>query len=633
MTAPAQVPPPADSSNADEVIAALGALLLAGVAAAAVIKLLGTLKGLSSSLVSTVFTQRKMVKLLTKKVTKPGQNAAAKARIRYLADEQAASARSAYLVNAMLRLVPAHATKDAGVIAAANAREDSYAVAHAGAVAHREAAAAALLKVVGKSTPDGDGRILLGWYGDDHPCPVCLLADGCNFDALAPPLIGWPGAVHPHCYCTAGAPHDTDLMVDDVVTQRSQGGSVEQRASNLKHGKGSKLWKYWTGSEGFARYAGSDTPWETLRNALLSEGVPPGQADGLATNIMMATPAGKALYAKGHKTSSKKRSVMTIETRAAKVTEIRGPGTAKPDEKPGFTARMVAYGVPDSYRTSWQKGVFTRALEQRQGDGHSIPVVWDHNWADPVGQVVAYRDEQDGFYADVEFDDLEAVPRAKQAHAQIKSGTMGQFSFAFARGEETEDTEHRGVMRQTSVEAVQEFSIVLNGSVPGTGVMATRSGRVDARKAADLIERFGRGEVDLTDALVELRSVANTTPAPTHEFRALPGMNIGEPADPGAVLTAVDEALAGVADQLDKADVEAARRFFSQAASRLSELQYLLGMTPSVDGYGESYAWRALEQGEVRTEEKSRDQAPEPFPELAAPRGYRTMAHGIGRRR
>jgi HK97 family phage prohead protease len=338
---------------------------------------------------------------------------------------------------------------------------------------------------------------------------------------------------------------------------------------------------------------------------------------------MMATPAGKALYAKGHK-SSKKRSAMKIETRTAQVTEIRGPGTAQPDATPGFTARLVSYGVVDSYRTSWQKGVFTRALEQREADGHSIPVVWDHNWADPVGQIVAYRDEQDGFYADVEFDDLEAVPRAKQAHAQLRANkttgkaTMGQFSFAFARGEEEEDTENRGAMRQTSVEKVSEFSIVLNGSVPGTGVMATRAaGRVDARTAAELIERFGRGEVDLTDALVELRSAARDTPAASHEFRAVDPNATGT-VDPTAVLAKVDAAMVSVADSLDKGEVETARRYFSQAASRLSELQYMLGCVPGVDGYGESYAWRSLEQGETRTE-LGKDQAPEvePFPTMA----------------
>lgn len=41
-------------------------------------------------------------------------------------------------------------------------------------------------------------------------------------------------------------------------------------------------------------------PWTTLRDALIKEGVPAEQADGLATNIMMATPAGRALFKAHH---------------------------------------------------------------------------------------------------------------------------------------------------------------------------------------------------------------------------------------------------------------------------------------------------------------------------------------------
>lgn len=622
MTAPAAVPPPVESSNADEVIVALGALLLAGTTVAAVTTLLGTLGGVTKTLVTQVFTARKLGRLLGKKVTDPGQKASTAARIRHVGAQQQAAARAAYMVRATQRMIAALVTHDDAIIAAANAREDTFAVAHAKAASERQTATNALIKAVGKTKPDADGRLIMGWYSELFPCPTCLLADGCDFDVLDPPAIGWPGWVHPSCYCHAGPAHGGP-MVDDVVSSKR---TAEQRASGLQATKnGRKLWKWLTSAEGTAHFAGSPHPWTALKNFLMSKGVPAGKAEGEATNIMMATAAGRALFAKGHK-GKKKRGDMKTEIRTAEIVEVRGPGTAKPDARPGFTAKLVSYGVPDTYRTSWQRGVFTTALEKRSSRGASIPVVWDHNWADPVGQVVSYRDEKDGFYGDVEFDDFEAVPRAKQAYAQMQPNpttgkpTMGQFSFAFVRGEEIEDTEHRGVMRQTSVNDVQEFSIVLNGSVPGTGVQATRApGRVDARTAADLIARMGAGELDLTDALVELRSAAGQAPPAQFEIRAVDGT---EPTiKPLDVLAQVDTALVSVAESLDKADVEAARRYFSTAASRLSELQYVLAMVPGVEGYGESYSWRALEQGETRSaadggEGGDTTPDPEPFPEL-----------------
>lgn len=86
------------------------------------------------------------------------------------------------------------------------------------------------------------------------------------------------------------------LSVDaDLLTRASVHGG-----SNLKYGPGHPLWKYWTGPEGLARYATSPHPWMTLRDALIKEGVPVTMADGLATNIMQATPIGKALFKANH---------------------------------------------------------------------------------------------------------------------------------------------------------------------------------------------------------------------------------------------------------------------------------------------------------------------------------------------
>jgi HK97 family phage prohead protease len=287
---------------------------------------------------------------------------------------------------------------------------------------------------------------------------------------------------------------------------------------------------------------------------------------------------------------------MKTETRTAKVVEVRGGNADKPDEKPGFTARAVVYGVPDTYRTSWQQGVFQDALEERMPS-----VVWNHDWADPVGRVVAYRDSSGGLDIDVEFDDFEAVPRARQAHAQMRSGTMDQFSFAFIRGEEEQDPNHRGVMRQVKA-GLQEFSIVLNGSVPGTHSTSVRSAQtLDADTAAELLKRFAAGDVELDAAIAEVRAATKGAELakPAYEFRAVDGG--AEGADPSTVLASVDAAMASVADQLDKEDVEAARRFFQQAASRLSELQYLLGMVPGLAP--DSYAWRTEAPAEQRTEE------------------------------
>lgn len=59
-------------------------------------------------------------------------------------------------------------------------------------------------------------------------------------------------------------------------------------ASNLQFGRGSQLWTYWTKGPGLLRWRLSPHPWTTLRDALLSEGVPVSQASGLASNLFKA---------------------------------------------------------------------------------------------------------------------------------------------------------------------------------------------------------------------------------------------------------------------------------------------------------------------------------------------------------
>ena len=50
--------------------------------------------------------------------------------------------------------------------------------------------------------------LLLGWHTtrDTRTSADCLAANGKNFYADHMPVIGYPGAVHPHCRCQAGTP-------------------------------------------------------------------------------------------------------------------------------------------------------------------------------------------------------------------------------------------------------------------------------------------------------------------------------------------------------------------------------------------------------------------------------------------
>ena len=95
-------------------------------------------------------------------------------------------------------------------------RERRYYGQHLQAMWNRASAAA---QVDSEAMTHGD---LLGWYTvlDSHTSPECRAADRHNFRASQMPLIGYPGAVHPHCRCRPGPPVPGAPMVGQNARAR-----------------------------------------------------------------------------------------------------------------------------------------------------------------------------------------------------------------------------------------------------------------------------------------------------------------------------------------------------------------------------------------------------------------------------
>lgn len=197
------------------------------------------------------------------------------------------------------------------------------------------------------------------------------------------------------------------------------------------------------------------------------------------------------------------------ETRTGKLTELREDAE---DGRKYFTARVCNYGVPDSYNTSWQQGVFRESLERE------LPTaVFAHQWDRPIGKVVSYEDHADGLDVTVRMSDLDANPDAKRMYHHLKDGEINQFSFAFERQNEERDAGHDGVTRITRA-TLDEVSPVLKGSVPGTRVLSMRAGEsIPKQVAVDLIIKLSTGDIDLADALMTLKTgdTGEGAPMPT----------------------------------------------------------------------------------------------------------------------
>lgn len=144
-------------------------------------------------------------------------------------------------------------------------------------------------------------------------------------------------------------------------------------------------------------------------------------------------------------------------------------------------ARVCSYNVgPDTYRTTWQKGVFEKGIRE-----HGLPVVcWGHDQRDVIGSVIGYRDADDGFYVTMQFANPDDVPSARRAYSLIKDGHVRGWSFGFSNGVTEADPQHRGARRFRSAR-IFEVSPVVRASVPLTRTVSVRSEDGEEYRAGD----------------------------------------------------------------------------------------------------------------------------------------------------
>lgn len=159
--------------------------------------------------------------------------------------------------------------------------------------------------------------------------------------------------------------------------------------------------------------------------------------------------------------------------RAAKVTRFDG-GTGR------FEGVAVVYGVVDDYRSVFAPGTFTASLEDPETPPPAI--CWAHQWFEVVGQVTDWLDDTSALVIGGQLDDPDAVPRARQAWAQLRSGSVAQLSVGFRDVQRRAPTAEEsaalpGVEEVIYKATLDEVSLVMRGAVPGAKVTGTRVGK------------------------------------------------------------------------------------------------------------------------------------------------------------
>lgn len=158
--------------------------------------------------------------------------------------------RAAYLVSAARRLSRPFRGPRLGMgdrLKATIETEKRYLAQHLDAVSNRVRAAEQVgqaMRVQSKrvarinetnGVPGRPSSSLLGWYAvmDERTSAECRRAHGRNFDPRQIPMIGFPGAVHPHCRCRPGPPHRTDARVEELPADITRAVTEAQQARQV----------------------------------------------------------------------------------------------------------------------------------------------------------------------------------------------------------------------------------------------------------------------------------------------------------------------------------------------------------------------------------------------------------------
>jgi uncharacterized protein len=140
------------------------------------------------------------------------------------------------------------------------------------------------------------------------------------------------------------------------------------------------------------------------------------------------------------------------------------------------------WGVVDSYNSAFQRGAFTKTLQER---GSRIKVLWNHG-EEVIGVPVELREDDRGLFVRAQL--LMNVQRGREVFELIKASAIDTFSIGF----KTIKDKWVGGVRQITEAALYEFSPVIfeaNSAAVITGV------RNMDQRAQDYAKTFGQYEL------------------------------------------------------------------------------------------------------------------------------------------
>lgn len=192
--------------------------------------------------------------------------------------------------------------------------------------------------------------------------------------------------------------------------------------------------------------------------------------------------------------------------------EFRSAAIKAADDTGTITGYFSTYDTdPDSYGDIVAPGAFTKTLAAREATGHPFPLCWNHDLDQIIGTVDSVEDTENGPLMKATFLD---TPLAQEKRTIVKSGSVYQFSFAYAVTgwrEPNEDEKAKGVQNVLTEVDLYEVSIVPIPANQHAVMTDVKSGRRNSNKdetairdAINLLQQvLGEIEEDADDTAEE----------------------------------------------------------------------------------------------------------------------------------
>lgn len=101
------------------------------------------------------------------------------------------------------------------------------------------------------------------------------------------------------------------------------------------------------------------------------------------------------------------------------------------DDEGVFSGFLAVYGNVDSYGDRIVPGAFRASLKETASKGRKFPILWQHDWNEPIGVFEDLREEDGGLYVEKGRLLTRDIPRAAHARALMLANAITGMSIGF----------------------------------------------------------------------------------------------------------------------------------------------------------------------------------------------------------